>query len=179
MIIDKKDLILSVINNTPLRKGKITDEEFLRKFLNGPANINEAISRELNNSLVTKDPVSLELAMYLGFHFEFSENDVNTLASLMTENWHEKHADVLRALVGLKSHSSEVVDAIYHCAITDFDYLEDDREDGIFTLASDCIYALAKIGTPCAIDKLKLLMESRWEEVREQVDNVMRNYDLK
>ncbi|MDI4745944.1 hypothetical protein MJL33_30645, partial [Salmonella enterica subsp. enterica serovar Kentucky] len=44
-------------------------------------------------------------------------------------------------------------------ALTEFDYLSDDRDDGIYTLSWNCIYALAKIATPYAINKLKWLCD--------------------
>lgn len=174
----KKDLILSVINNKPLRPGKISDEEFLTRFLKDGESLDEEIFRGLNYSLRNKDAVSLELNLYLGFHFGFSVKNKDALASLLQEEWHEKHEDVLRALLALKVNDIKVVEAIYNCAITEFYYLSDDREDGIFTLASDCIYALAKIGTSDAVQKLKLLSDSKWGEIAEKAFNVMRDYNL-
>lgn len=178
MITDKLALVLAVLDNRPLREGKISDAVF---FLNYPASqetISTLINDELRHAVETKNALALELTLYLGFHFHFSPPDSESLIPALTAFWHQRHAEVLRALLTLAPRSEIAVAAIYQCAATDHDYLCDDREDGIFNLATDCIYALAKIATPSAIATLQALTDSQWQPVAAKARHVMKKYGL-
>jgi len=153
----KRELVLSVINNYPLRDGKIADENFIGKYTNFNKTLSQKIKEELEEALAKKDALSLELSLYVSFHFCFSNDDEEFLVSILNGTWHQKHDEILRAFVKMKACSDSVVDSIYHCAINEFDFLEDDKDDGIYTLSSSCIYALAKIGTEYAVKKLRIL----------------------
>lgn len=175
---DKRDLVLSVINNNPLREGKISDEDFIEKYTRLNKAISQKIKEELENSLLKKNAFTLELTLYVGFHFSFSIDDEEILVLILNGSWHQKHDEVLRALVKIKACSNSAVDSIYYCAINNFDYLEDDKDDGIYTLSSNCIYALAKIGTEYAVEKLYLLSKNGQQEISKKAKEVMEYYNL-
>ncbi|MGY5954953.1 hypothetical protein ACUY4R_003823 [Kosakonia sp. BK9b] len=178
MITDKRALVLSVLDNRPLREGKISDAAFFLLYPASKETVGTLIHDELRHAVETEDALALELTLYLGFHFHFSPPDSQALIPALTASWHQRHAEVVRALLTLKPRSESAVAAIYRCAATDHDYLCDDREDGIFSLATDCIYALAKIATPSAIAGLQALTESPWQPVAAKACHVMNKYGL-
>lgn len=175
---EQKNLVLSVVNNKPLRAGKITDEEFLKLFPCTQANVEGFIDDILKNAHSSKDLKEVEYALYIGFHFGLTSKHKDILIHLLGDDFHDKHDDVVRVLVKIKAKSDDAVNALYNCALSEYDYLADDREDDNFMLAWNCIYALAKIGSKYAAEKLKLLSRSPIAEINSKAIQVGKSYGI-
>ncbi|EEW2611980.1 hypothetical protein LWP45_004649 [Escherichia coli] len=169
----QKMLVLSVLNNKSQRVGKISDEEFLALYPSNCIHVNEFVSKVLSESYASMDAESVEFSLYIGFHFGFSNADEFILDQLLMSDFHCRHADVVRALVLIKASSNDTVDALFNCALKEFDYLSDDRDNGIYSLPFDCIHALAKIKTIYAGEKIKVLFECDNYEVRNKAMQLM------
>ncbi|ELG4269574.1 hypothetical protein RN251_004438 [Salmonella enterica] len=174
----QKKLVLSVINNKPIHEGKVSDEDFLAEFPSGCDNVSEFVTKLLIESCVSMDAQCVELSLYVGFHFGFSGADELILDKLLVCDFHYRHDEIVRALVLIGASTDETVDALSKCALTEFDYLSDDRDDGIYTLSWNCIYALAKIATPYAINKLKWLSECDIQEIKDKAVDVIKKYKI-
>ena len=180
MLSDKqKNLIMSVINNNPLRSGKISDNIFFREYPVKDGSIERLISSLINEALQEKDAVGVEYAMYLGAHFGFSKEQKKLLILLLDSPDHRRHDDVVRALDLLKLKDDDVVDALYRGANSKFEYLKEDRADGNYMLNWNCIFSLAKIGNNYSIKKLENLLDCNVENIRAKVLVVMRKYGFK
>ncbi|EOC3070567.1 hypothetical protein ABUP50_003102 [Cronobacter malonaticus] len=175
---EQKNLVLSVVNNKPPRSGKITDEEFLKLFPCTQENVEEFVNAILRNAHSSKDLKEVEYALYIGFHFGFTSKHEDILIHLLGDDFHYKHDDVVRALVKIKAKSDNTVNVLYKCALSEYDYLADDREDGNYTLAWNCIYALVKIGSNYAIDKLKALSKNPISEIKKKAVQVGKSYGV-
>lgn len=73
----------------------------------------------------------------------------------------------------LGSSSKETIEALFNCALSNFNYLRDDREDGIYTLSWNCMCALAKIASPDASDKLMQLSRCNVQEIKVKAIQIM------
>lgn len=175
---EQQNLVLSVVNNKPLRAGKITDEEFLKLFPCTQGNVEDFIDDILKNAHSSKDLKEVEYALYIGFHFGFTSKHEDILIHLLGDDFHYKHDDVVRALVKIKAKSDDAVNALYNCTLSEFDYLADDREDANYMLAWNCIYALAKIGSKYAAEKLKLLSRNPIAEINSKAIQVGKSYGI-
>ncbi|ELQ6065151.1 hypothetical protein SM092_003654 [Cronobacter sakazakii] len=173
---EQKKLVLSVVNNKPLRDGKITDEEFLKLFPCNQGNVEDFVNDILKNAHSSKDPKEVEYALYIGFHFGFTSKHEDILIHLLDDYFHYKYDDVVLALVKIKAKSDNAANALYKCALSEYDYLADDREDDNYTLAWNCIYALAKIGSNYAIEKLKELSKNSIPEIKSKAVQVGKSY---
>ncbi|EIZ8958162.1 hypothetical protein NUU98_18680 [Cronobacter sakazakii] len=173
---EQKKLVLSVVNNKPLRDGKITDEEFLKLFPCNQGNVEDFVNDILKNAHSSKDPKEVEYALYIGFHFGFTSKHEDILIHLLDDDFHYKHDDVVLALVKIKAKSDNAANALYKCALSEYDYLADHREDDNYTLAWNCIYALAKTGSNYAIEKLKELSKSSIPEIKSKAVQVGKSY---
>lgn len=175
---EQKNLVLSVVNNQPLRAGKITDEEFLKLFPCTQENVEDFIDDILKNAHSSKDLKEVEYALYIGFHFGFTSKHEDILIHILGDDFHYKHDDVVRALVKIKAKSDDAVNALYNCALSEYDYLADEREDDNYMLAWNCIYALAKIGSKYAVEKLKALSRNSIPEIRNKAVQVGKSYGI-
>ncbi|EOI5727218.1 hypothetical protein ACMS09_000610 [Cronobacter malonaticus] len=175
---EQKNLVLSVVNNKPHRAGKITDEEFLKLFPCTQGNVEDFIDDILKNAHFSKDLKEVEYALYIGFHFGFTSKHEDILIHLLDDDFHYKHDDVVRSLIKIKAKSDNAVNVLYKCALSEYDYLADDREDGNYTLAWNCIYALVKIGSNYAIDKLKALSKNPISEIKKKAVQVGKSYGV-
>ena len=175
---EQKKLVLSVVNNKPLRAGKITDEEFLKLFPCTHRNVEDFIDDILKNAHSSKDLKEVEYALYIGFHFGFTGKHEDILIHFLGDDFHYKHDDVVRALVKINAKSDDAVNALYNCALSEYDYLADDREDDNYMLTWNCIYALAKIGSHCALEKLKLLSHNAIPEIKDKAMQVIKSHSF-
>jgi hypothetical protein len=175
---EQKNLVLSVVNNKPLRSGKITDEEFLKLFPCAQGSVEDFIDDILKNAHSSTDLKEVEYALYIGFHFGFTNKHEDILIHLLGDDFHYKHDDVVRALVEIKAKSDDAVNALYNCALSEYDYLADDREDDNYMLTWNCIYALAKIGSEYAAEKLKLLSRNHIPEINSKAIQVGKSYGI-
>ncbi|SEK85653.1 hypothetical protein SAMN04487787_104169 [Kosakonia sacchari] len=144
MISEKKNLIIS------LMKKDIDFSRFLNEF-------NETYDElEICNELIlareAKDGEFVDLLLYLAAVVSYEFKCIDVLNDLITDDWHEKHEELVRLLGFYKSTSS--VNSLYYAALLNLSYRDYDED---FVLADKCIRALAKINNKDAIEKLKLL----------------------
>ncbi len=93
------------------------------------------------------------------------------LLTLLDENWHRSEEDIVSVLEMIKDPDS--ADKLYEVAIHVPDY------DDMRALAKKCMWALSAIGTPRAIEKLKMLQRSTDSIISEnatfQLEQVVKN----
>jgi hypothetical protein len=134
----------------------ITKEEFLQRF---PASLtdNTYLMEGLKSSRVERNADDVECLMLLFFCLGFDKDKtfVPVLCDLLAEDWHRNHEDIAMVMQSLRA--SESVEVLYHAATRDLAYLDFDEA---FALAVKCCWALGDIGTPEAIEKLKLIAQS-------------------
>lgn len=132
--------------------GKITEDAFLKFFATPPVQTDHLVHQLLEVAFTEKDADEVECALIVGFVFGFSSNHFHILCSLLDANWHCGHEDIVSALAKLKSPNA--IDALFRAATTRHEYLayNDSR-----ALASKAVFALSDIGTPAAIESLRLL----------------------
>jgi hypothetical protein len=147
--------------------GNISRDEFLRAY---PVNVEQDskhIQQLLSDALSCKQAEDVECALLLGFEFGFSADCVDVLCRLLDADWHQKHEDIVRVLQQLRSPSS--VDALCRATSMRHQYLEYNDSTA---LAIKCVWALSKIGTQAALDKLKFIVDN---DEREEVKATARS----
>mgnify|MGYP001375975610 CR=1 FL=1 len=103
----------------------------------------------LHRGMIVMDAEAIELALFLGFRFGFAPGVGPDLVSLACADWHTRHEDVVDAIADLKVE--EGIDALVQLTSFDLAYRDFDDSDA---LATKCLWALAKIGTGRALQKL-------------------------
>ena len=141
---------------------RITRDQLLKIYPISSGDLKALIQHLLENALLEKDKDEVEAGVLLGHKLGFPQSCVAPLNSLLTENWHERHEDIAWALQMLRHPSS--VDALYHAALADFDYL---AYDEAHALAVKCCWALGDINTAYANKKLHDLSQSESQIVAE------------
>jgi hypothetical protein len=97
-----------------------------------------------------RSPVDVELSLILLHIFGSLPDALHLLNQLLVEEWHYKHEDIAFALEGLHDPSS--VEPLYQAALSRHEYL--DYDEG-YALSRKCTWALYKIGTPEAFERLR------------------------
>jgi len=133
---------------------RIGEDEFYQTFPIAVGTGSDAAHAMLVRALAERDPVAVEFGLYLGFYFGFSERYLDVLLTLADAPWHQCHESVVDALARLRAPES--VDTLFRIALTSFPYRVWDDYDG---LGTKCIYALASIKTPKALERLRELAE--------------------
>lgn len=144
MIPEKKKLIVSLMKND------IDLSRFLNKFNEAHGELD--ICNELILAREAKDGEFVDLLLYLAAVVSYEFKCIDVLNDLITDDWHEKHEELVRLLDFYKSASS--VNSLYYAALLKLSYRDYDED---FVLADKCIRTLAKINNKDAIEKLKLL----------------------
>jgi HEAT repeat protein len=135
-------------------------DEFLRQF--GAAD-GVALGLDLlRDAIKRRDPVDVELALVVCFHFGFSDRHLQPLLTLAFADWHQRHEDVASALGELRSPAA--VDALLHLAQWVPTYLE---YDDARAMAVKAIWALGGIRSDAARSALKTLASSTNDIVAE------------
>ncbi len=146
---EKQKLILDfILKRIPL-------DLFLIKFPAKEETIHSLILNMLKESLIRKDPEGVDFGIMLMFRFGIKKDFLELLNTLAEEPWHKKHEDIVSALDELKDPSS--VGPLSKTILATYPYLELGDSD---SLAKNSIYALKKIGTPEAVQKLGELAQS-------------------
>ena len=93
------------------------------------------------------------------------------LLALLDEKWHTSEEDIITALELIKDPKS--IDKLYQVAENVPEY------DDMRAVAKKCIWAISSIGTPEAIQKLKMLEHSADPIIREnaifQLEHILKN----
>jgi hypothetical protein len=142
--------------------GNISERAFISLFSITRENYSEFVRETLLNSLHTKDPDDVEYPLLLISFFKLYEEFLNDIfCKLLVEDWHYKHEDLVLAIENIQLKGCE--ENLYILAQKQLAYLEYDDN---FGLARKCTWALAKINSPAAMEKLQLLAEIGNESVK-------------
>ncbi len=100
----------------------------------------------------TRDADGVEAALTVAFQRGLTPSLVPLLCDLILDDWHTRHEDVALALEELRDPQS--TDALARAALTNHAYLDYDEN---FGFARKCTWALARIGTLEAFQRLREL----------------------
>jgi hypothetical protein len=145
--------------------GKLSESEFLARYPVDPRRDPEHVRRLLEAADESRNADDVEYALLLGFRFGFPDDVVPILNRLLVEDWHRQHENIAQALTRFRDPSS--VDSLYRAALSRHEYL---AYDDAFALAVKCIWALAKIDTPEARERLRALATSDNDVIREEAE---------
>lgn len=111
----------------------------------------------LKAELTACDADGVKAALELAFHFGWTATHIGLLGQLANADWHRSHEDVARALDELKDPES--IPALFEAASKTYRGLAY-LSDGGHAYARKCTWALARINTADAWQKLELLVQS-------------------
>jgi HEAT repeat protein len=149
---DQKNLIGDLVITPEFRTPRLTPDEFLRKF--GACLDGKKLTTQLLRDVISSaNGEDLGFAMIVGFTFGFSEEHFPMLVSLVKENWHFSHEDVVSALSEFKA--SQAVEGLLSATKWVPDYLAFDESRA---LAVKAIWALGGIEGPEADAALNEVM---------------------
>lgn len=106
----------------------------------------------LEQAQIQRDADAVETVLRVAFQCGLTPSLVPLLSELIVADWHLRHEDVALALEELRDPRS--IDALAQAAVTSYSYLDYDEN---FGLARKCTWALARIGTPLAFQRLREL----------------------
>lgn len=153
-----------------LYSGNIDKEEFLKQYFKERILSENYIQHLIKQAISSKDDSLVEEAMVLLYTSHFKPESFSLLlCQLLTENWHTKHEDIAMLLKQVKS--PETVNCLYNAAELRFDYLD---YDDTCQFARKCIKALSTIENKNAIEKLKLLANSKNHVIAEYAKKELR-----
>ncbi|CDG95454.1 conserved hypothetical protein [Xenorhabdus bovienii str. puntauvense] len=161
-MLDKKiELIISFV------KRKIDQETLVQEYIENFDEIN--ICYELELSMLEENSDAIEYFLYFGALLKYEYTCIHILNILILMQWHNSHEDLARLLQRYKDPSS--VDALYQVSNFELEYLDFDDS---YALAVKCIWGLGDIGTPEALEKLKILSTSDNEIIKENAINQLK-----
>ena len=129
----------------------ITSSQFIKEFEVDIAVNPSALVPLLEIAYNEKNASDLDLIMYVGFAFNlFNYDYIDVLSKLLIEDWHYKHEDIVSVFEDLTP--PEVVDILYQTAFKKYKYLACDGDYN--SLSQRCLWALRKINTSKALEKL-------------------------
>lgn len=145
-----------------LLKKKIDEKAFLERFQSetGIFLDEELCLKKINEGIVECDDGTIDLFMQAGFMVTFTQKSLPTMCELLKSHCHHKHEDIAMLLKELADYKT--VDYLYEATELEFGYLS---YDDTYQFARKCIKALSTIGNDNAINKLKLLANSRVTEI--------------
>ena len=156
-----------------LALGKISKQEFLNHYPiieHDP----EHVTKLLQEAYFDKNADHVEYALILGSIFGFPENCLDALCQLLDTSFHYKHEDIVWTLQELQDPRS--IDCLYRASKVRHKYLEYNDST---SLAVKCVWALFKIGTYTAKEKLRAIAETDdREEVRKTARERLDKYQM-
>ncbi|MEB7587307.1 hypothetical protein NGC36_18740 [Serratia rubidaea] len=148
MLNDKKNLILSLINN------ETSASELIDSYTGKYGQIN--ICNELYNARAEKDSDAVDLFLYFGEIIKYRYDCIDLLNCLLIETWHRKHEELVRLLATYNSETS--INSLFEVSLLKLDYLDYDEDH---VLVDKCIRVLANIRTTESIEKIKKIKSLR------------------
>lgn len=133
---------------------KLSEEEFLRQFPASPEERPSLGLRVLSSALQDRSADTVESGVILGSRFGMGPEYIQILERLATEDWHQKHEDIVFALGKLRSPTS--VEPLFRASEKRHEYLEYNDQ---YSLRSKIIHALGNIGTLEACARLDELAQ--------------------
>jgi len=121
----------------------------------------------LESACVARNSTDVELALAIGLTFGVFEDphipgSSSVLVRLLESDWHESHEDIAETLESMRA--PEAVEPLYRTALVRYPYLDYDEA---YALGVKCVWGLGEIGTPEAVDRLRLLAACDNEVIRE------------
>lgn len=138
-----------------LLPGKISDAEFCSALGTTAAEVVDLGAEVLAHGAESRDEDLTYFGLYIGFRFAFSSDSLALLHRLLGETWHMEHDNIVRALEELRAPAS--IDPLARVAREGVSRLD---EDDNASLARNAIWALGKIGTTSAVERLGELARS-------------------
>jgi len=129
--------------------GKVSDAEFCAAFSTSVVDVKGFGLRVLQEAVATQDGVLVELGLYVGHRFGFTDEHLGVLMILAGADWHTQHENTVDGLAELRAPSS--IDTFYRTATARFDYLDFDEA---FALGVKCIWAMGNIASVEAVARL-------------------------
>lgn len=129
--------------------GKVSEAQFCEAFSTSPAEVKGLGLMVLQESLQRQDAVLVELGLYIGHRFGFTDGHSAILMSVVEADWHSQHENAVDGLAKLGDPSS--VDTLYTTATARFDYLD---YDDAFALGVKCVWAMGSVATVEAAARL-------------------------
>ncbi|MBA4851650.1 hypothetical protein [Emticicia sp. BO119] len=150
--------------------GKISKEEFLKEYFKHIPRSNEYVLALIQKGINNRNAIEIEEAMTLIFVGSFSiKYFLPKLCELLQLPWHYNHEDIARLLKEIADPTT--VDCLYKASELAFEYLD---YDDTYQFARKCIKALSAISDENAIEKLKLLSDSKITEIAEYAKKELR-----
>lgn len=135
-----------------LLAGKLSEVEFCEAIGTTIERVEEDGLRLIGEACAARDADAVELGLFIGHRFGFTERHLGVLLELAEADWHQRHEDVVDGLAKLRAPSS--VESLARLATARFAYL---AYDEAFALGVKAIWALGKIGTGEAVARLREL----------------------
>lgn len=153
-----------------LYSGKISKDEFIKEYFRDIPSKNKYVSELMEKSIVNEDAIAIDETIALLYTGCFPLNCfTSNLCKLLQSSWHTKHEDIAMLLKQIADPTT--VDCLYVATELELEYL---NYDDTYQFARKCIKALSAIGNENAIEKLKLLMNSKIIEISEYAKKELR-----
>ena len=111
----------------------------------------------LKKTISNRNPLELDYVIYVIFYLNIYNTElIQIFNSLLIEDWHYKHEDIVDLLCDYKSTSS--CPYLYKASLMSLPYLTYDGDE-TFAFASKCIHLLGKINDETSKYYLKKLTE--------------------
>lgn len=154
---------------------RITEQEFINVFGKDIITNKEEMKNLIKEVCNQKNSENLEyLLNLLSRFYKFNKDDVEFFCILLNYNWHFLHENIVFILQQLRAPKS--IETLYQTAKKEYEYLD---YDDSHSLARKCMFALGNIGTPEAIEKLKLLSQSPNTDLHEYANEQFNRQDIK
>lgn len=161
MTAEERELCLALVVQPGRGAGRLEKDEFVRQF---PRAIEQGMLAVtlLDEAYRSRNSDELRCALIVGFVFGFRDEHALLLCRALEEDWHLSHEDVVSALDRLRTPAA--VDALFSATQWIPEYLDYDDNRAF---ARKAIWALGKLGTAEADQKLQLLARSEDENLRD------------
>ncbi|GAB3504420.1 hypothetical protein [Emticicia fontis] len=157
-----------------LSTGKISKEDFLKEYFKDISQREEYLSNLIQKGIENRDAIEIDEAIKLVYIGSFSPGYfLEKLCELLQLTWHFNHEDIARLLKEIANPTT--VDCLYKASELKFDYL---NYDDTYQFARKCIKALSAISDENAIEKLRLLTNSRISGIAEYAKKELRYKEL-
>jgi hypothetical protein len=144
-----------------LKNSAIRSRDFENYFPKGQSRYTQEIILLINETLVEKNAKLLNDLLVIADSDGLSRDYTNLYCSLLKENWHYSHEDLVMYLETIKDPQS--VECIFQVTSKEQDFYEDEPHP----LTQKCIWALGAINSPESIEKIKQLATSSGSIVKE------------
>jgi HEAT repeat protein len=151
---EQQELASGLIITPRHGRSRVSPQEFAERFPSALEGGRLALAL-LEEAAAVKDPANLGATILIGATFGFTADHVPLLCELLRAEWHWSHESIVTALQRLKD--PRAVDALYDASLVSHGYL---AYDEFYGLARKCTWALADIGTPDALAKLRQMAGS-------------------